>query len=244
MPHRNGPNTGRISTAAEAKKGVAVSVIRKVLMNVSVQGSVGCVQVLVSLDSSVADLIMAVVLQYVKERRRPLVSPKDASHFDLHFSAFTLDCLDREEKLATLGSRSFFMCKRKEMASQAPNDSCNNGGATSSSCSKQAEKETKPGFPNPWLSDASASSTDASSAATSSPAKMKRVSNSKPSKKQRYSRKKSVIVMDLDDIEEKMILFYATVHVAVASATFSAIINHKTLPSLPIPYLNPCWLNV
>ncbi|XP_074312436.1 uncharacterized protein At4g22758 [Silene latifolia] len=162
MPHQN----SRISTAAEdvqrlrtvpelsvavANGGGNKGVMRKVLINVRVQGSVGCVQVLVCLDSTVADLIMAVVLQYVKERRRPLVLAKDVADFDLHYSAFTLDCLDREEKLATLGSRNFFMCNRKEVAAHAPNDCCNDGGATSSSCSKEAEKATKLGSPNPWL---------------------------------------------------------------------------------------------
>ncbi|KAH9608486.1 hypothetical protein KSS87_011269 [Heliosperma pusillum] len=134
-PHRNGAERSRsfngrggvtaeselrrprtvpdLRAAASADSGggfLAKKVLTKVLMNVNMQGSVGAVQVLISLDNTVGDLIIAVVKQYVKDCRRPLLLVKDAVDFDLHYSQFTLECLDREEKLATLGSRNFFMC--------------------------------------------------------------------------------------------------------------------------------------
>jgi len=53
--------------------------------------------------------------------------------------------LDSDEKLAALGSRNFFMCRRREMAEGGSND-----GASTSSCSTQAET-VKLGSPFPWL---------------------------------------------------------------------------------------------
>uniref|UniRef100_A0A803N016 DUF7054 domain-containing protein n=1 Tax=Chenopodium quinoa TaxID=63459 RepID=A0A803N016_CHEQI len=93
--------------------------LTKVLLNVTIQGSVGAVQ-------------------YVKEGRRPVLSSAIVDDFDLHYSQFSLESLDREEKIAELGSRNFFLCKkRKEVAE------------TASSCAKQADQATK--LASPWL---------------------------------------------------------------------------------------------
>lgn len=113
--------------------------LTKVLLNVNVQGSVGPVQVLVSPESSVSGLISAVLKQYSKEGRRPMITGSTIDDFDLHYSQFSLESLDREEKIATLGSRNFFLCKRK---------TAGDGVVLVSSCSTQAEKL---GFPSPWL---------------------------------------------------------------------------------------------
>ncbi|KAJ6365464.1 hypothetical protein OIU76_030275 [Salix suchowensis] len=45
--------------------------LTKVLVNVTVQGSVGAVQVLMSPESTVGELIAAAIQQYTKEGRRP-----------------------------------------------------------------------------------------------------------------------------------------------------------------------------
>ncbi|XP_060197049.1 uncharacterized protein At4g22758-like [Lycium barbarum] len=110
----------------------------KLLVNVTIQRSVGPVQVLISLESTVVDLIAAALGQYSKEGRRPVLSSIDTADYDLHYSQFSLESLKREEKLNALGSRNFFMCPR-------------NGGPTtsSSSCGKQADTSTK--IPLPWL---------------------------------------------------------------------------------------------
>ncbi|XP_059278195.1 uncharacterized protein At4g22758-like [Lycium ferocissimum] len=110
----------------------------KLLVNVTIQRSVGPVQVLISLESTVVDLIAAALQQYSKEGRRPVLSSIDAADYDLHYSQFSLESLKREEKLNASGSRNFFMCPR-------------NGGPTtsSSSCGKQADTSTK--IPLPWL---------------------------------------------------------------------------------------------
>lgn len=116
--------------------------LTKLLLNVMIQGSLGPVQVVITPESKVSDLIAAAVRIYAKEGRRPILPTVDPSQFDLHYSQFSLESLDREEKLIALGSRNFFLCPKRPMEG---------GGATtaSASCSKQAEKASKPGFA--WL---------------------------------------------------------------------------------------------
>ncbi|KAK9665981.1 hypothetical protein RND81_14G151000 [Saponaria officinalis] len=84
----------RAAAVAEGGGGVAPKkVLTKVLMNVNIQGSVGAVQVLVSLENTVGELISAVVKQYLKEGRRPIILVNDVVHFDLHYSQFSLECM-------------------------------------------------------------------------------------------------------------------------------------------------------
>ncbi|KAG9151266.1 hypothetical protein Leryth_002815 [Lithospermum erythrorhizon] len=109
----------------------------KLLLNVTIQRSLGPVHVVMLPDSSVGELIAAAVHLYVKEGRRPVLSSVDPAGFDLHYSQFSLESLSREEKLITLGSRNFFLCPVK--ASVEANGSC----------SKEVEKATK--LPLPWL---------------------------------------------------------------------------------------------
>ncbi|KAL3518485.1 hypothetical protein ACH5RR_021074 [Cinchona calisaya] len=115
--------------------------LTKLLLNVTIQRSLGAVQVIMSPESTVEDLIAAALRQYVKEGRRPILSSNEPSGFGLHYSQFSLESLNREEKLRSLGSRNFFLCP-KEIDAAAT--------TSSSSCSKQAEKATaKLGLP--WL---------------------------------------------------------------------------------------------
>lgn len=117
--------------------------LTKLLLNVTIQASLGPVQVVMTPESKVGDLVAAAVKIYAKECRRPILPTTDPSMFDLHYSQFSLESLDREEKLMALGSRNFFLCRKK---------SAIDGGITaqsSSSCSKQAEKVSKSGFA--WL---------------------------------------------------------------------------------------------
>ncbi|KAL0370155.1 UNVERIFIED_CONTAM: hypothetical protein Sangu_0333600 [Sesamum angustifolium] len=96
-------------------------------------------------EATVEDLIAAAIRQYVKEARRPVLPSTDASAFDLHYSQFSLESLDREEKLMELGSRNFFLCPKRATAES--------GGAAvspgTSNCSKEAGPATKKGLP--WL---------------------------------------------------------------------------------------------
>lgn len=118
--------------------------LTKLLLNVTVQRSLGAVQVLISPESTVGDLIAAVLRQYAKEGRRLILPSTDPSGFDLHYSQFSLESLDREEKLAALGSRNFFICPKK-YAPDAESGAC----VTTASCSKEAEKANRIGLP--WL---------------------------------------------------------------------------------------------
>ncbi|KAA8550228.1 hypothetical protein F0562_001912 [Nyssa sinensis] len=119
--------------------------LTKLLLNVTIQRSLGAVQVVMSPESAVGDLIVAALRQYGKEGRRLILHSTNPSDFDLHYSQFSLESLDREEKLMTLGSRNFFLCPKKSATGSG-------GGEVttpSASCAKQAEKVSKIG--HPWL---------------------------------------------------------------------------------------------
>ncbi|CAJ1979187.1 unnamed protein product [Sphenostylis stenocarpa] len=114
----------------------------KLLLKVTIMGSLGPVQVVMTPESAVGDLVAAAVSQYVKEGRRPILPSSDPSHFDLHYSQFTLESLDREQKLRNIGSRNFFLCPRKFGDGRE-----GEGGSTTpfASCSREADKTTKGG---------------------------------------------------------------------------------------------------
>ncbi|MBA0712979.1 hypothetical protein Golax_012044, partial [Gossypium laxum] len=65
--------------------------LTKLLLNVTIQGSLGAVQVVMSPENTVGDLITVSVRQYSKEGRRPMLPPTDAALFDLHYSQFSLE---------------------------------------------------------------------------------------------------------------------------------------------------------
>ncbi|KAL2328509.1 hypothetical protein Fmac_021936 [Flemingia macrophylla] len=111
----------------------------KLLLKVTMMGSLGPVQVVTTPESTVGDLVAVAVRQYVKEGRRPILPSNEPSHFDLHYSQFSLESLDREEKLKDIGSRNFFLCPKKCGGDE--------GGATTpfGSCSREAEKTNKGG---------------------------------------------------------------------------------------------------
>ncbi|XP_073060225.1 uncharacterized protein [Primulina eburnea] len=120
------------------------SKLTKFLLNVTVQRSLGPVQVLISLEATVEDLIAAALCQYAKEARRPILS-SDASAFDLHYSQFSLESLDRAAKIQELGSRNFFLCPKMAAVESA-------GGAVMTSGSSytiEAGLDRKKAMP--WL---------------------------------------------------------------------------------------------
>lgn len=65
--------------------------LTKLLLNVTIQRCLGAVQVLMSPESTVEDLIAAALRQYCKEARRPILSSNEPSGFDLHYSQFSLE---------------------------------------------------------------------------------------------------------------------------------------------------------
>ncbi|KAK9079141.1 hypothetical protein SSX86_000811 [Deinandra increscens subsp. villosa] len=114
--------------------------LTKLLVNVTVQRSLGPVHVLISPESTVGELIGAVLRRYLEEGRRPVFPDLDPSGFDLHYSQFSLESLSPDAKLNELDSRNFFLCPKQSAAA------VNGGGyggmtaSTSSTCSKEAEK--------------------------------------------------------------------------------------------------------
>ncbi|KAI3688129.1 hypothetical protein L1987_81837 [Smallanthus sonchifolius] len=123
--------------------------LTKLLLNVTVQRSLGPVHVLMSLESTVGDLVAAVLRQYSKEGRRSVFPSLDPSGFDLHYSQFSLESLPSDAKLNELGSRNFFLCP-KQSTTVTGNDGDTGVGyggktASSSTCSKEVEKVTKGG---------------------------------------------------------------------------------------------------
>ncbi|CAN4119460.1 unnamed protein product [Withania somnifera] len=119
--------------------------LTKLLLNVTIQRSIGTIQILISLESTVKDLIAAALRQYVKEGRRPVLISGNPDDYDLHYSQFSLESLDREEKLMGLGSRNFFLCPKTSNADGAVTMS------SSSSCAKEADKVTGTKISLPWL---------------------------------------------------------------------------------------------
>ncbi|KAK4788388.1 hypothetical protein SAY86_019707 [Trapa natans] len=87
--------------------------LTKLLLNVTVQGSVGPVQAVITSDSTVGDLIAKTVQQYLREGRRPVLPTVDPAGFDLHYSQFSLESIRRDAELITLGSRNFFLYHRR-----------------------------------------------------------------------------------------------------------------------------------
>lgn len=65
--------------------------LTKLLLNVTIQGSLGPVQVVTSPESTVGDLVATAVKIYAKECRRPILPTTDPAMFDLHYSQFSLE---------------------------------------------------------------------------------------------------------------------------------------------------------
>ncbi|XP_049385868.1 uncharacterized protein At4g22758-like [Solanum stenotomum] len=86
--------------------------LTKLLVKVNIQNSVGPVHVVMSPENTVRELIKAAIEIYVKEKRRPLLPSSDSRCYELHYSQFSLESLNLDEKLLNLVSRSFFVCPK------------------------------------------------------------------------------------------------------------------------------------
>ncbi|KAE8792297.1 hypothetical protein D1007_33079 [Hordeum vulgare] len=83
----------------------------KVVVNVTVEGSAGPVRAMVSLGSSIRDAIAAVVERYHREGRSPRLDPASADSFQLHHSHFSLQSLNKNDKIGQVGGRNFYLHK-------------------------------------------------------------------------------------------------------------------------------------
>ncbi|KAJ1279354.1 hypothetical protein BS78_04G149200 [Paspalum vaginatum] len=120
----------------------------KVLVTVAVHRSMWPLHVMARAEWRVADLVAAAVGLYVREGRRPLLPSADPSAFGLHYSQFSLQSLDPEEKLMDLGSRSFFLCPK---AAAAVASSPSTRLSTTEACKDTATSADKPDMLPPWL---------------------------------------------------------------------------------------------
>ncbi|KAK6947657.1 hypothetical protein RJ641_001130 [Dillenia turbinata] len=99
------------SSAPPEKTSTTTNVLRptKLLLNVTMDRSVGPVQVVMSPENTVADIIKAALDAYAKEKRRPLFNETDPKRCALHYSQYSLESLKADEKLIDLGSRNFYL---------------------------------------------------------------------------------------------------------------------------------------
>ena len=65
--------------------------LTKLLLNVTIERSLGPVQVVISSENTVSDLVKAAIEIYVAEKRRPFLPETDPHRFDLHYSQFSLE---------------------------------------------------------------------------------------------------------------------------------------------------------
>jgi len=61
------------------------------LLNVTIERSLGPVQVVISPEKTTGDLIKAALEIYAREKRRPLLPETDPHRFELHYSQFSLE---------------------------------------------------------------------------------------------------------------------------------------------------------
>ncbi|CAD6253296.1 unnamed protein product [Miscanthus lutarioriparius] len=83
----------------------------KVVVSVTVEGSVGPVKAMVRLGASVGEAIAAVVERYAREGRSPRLDPAAAESFQLHHSHFSLQSLNKNDKIGDVGGRNFYLHK-------------------------------------------------------------------------------------------------------------------------------------
>ncbi|GMN56228.1 hypothetical protein TIFTF001_025346 [Ficus carica] len=125
--------SGRSVVVTTSLEQVRPMKLTKVLLNVTIQGRVGAVQVLMAPESTVGDVVTAALLGTlrkvaVRSCRPP--SPRDSTSITPS-SAWNVS-LNRKEHVMELGSRNFFLC---------PNTTMNDCGTTSSSsCAALADK--------------------------------------------------------------------------------------------------------
>lgn len=109
-PQPNPPLLSKIAPPVEPGNSKSAA---KLLVNVTVARSIGPLRLLLPTDATVLDVVKGALAQYAKEGRRPILST-DLLSFGLHYSQFTIDCLNPNDKMKDLGCRNFFLCPKKE----------------------------------------------------------------------------------------------------------------------------------
>lgn len=100
-----GGGNGKVSSAGKEERGLG----RMQLVTVSMLGSMDWVRVVVRGDASVRATIQAVLKAFASQQRMP-PNGSDPGAYHLHYSAFSIQCLDSDELVENLGARSFVLC--------------------------------------------------------------------------------------------------------------------------------------
>ncbi|CAL4969535.1 unnamed protein product [Urochloa decumbens] len=103
-PFSRSPSTASLTKSSPREEA-------KVLVSVTVEGSVGPVKAMVRLGASVGEAIAAVVENYAREGRSPRLDPAAAEGFQLHHSHFSLQSLNKNDKIGDVGGRNFYLHK-------------------------------------------------------------------------------------------------------------------------------------
>ncbi|EXC17848.1 hypothetical protein L484_023204 [Morus notabilis] len=120
--------------------------LTKVLVKVTVERSFGAVQVVVPTEETVKDLIKEVLKIYAAEKRRPLLPETNPHRFELHYSCFSFESLNEDEKVINLGSRDFFLCLKR-----VDDNMIVNTVNVNTSCSEEVTKEATNSSSFPWI---------------------------------------------------------------------------------------------
>ncbi|OVA07688.1 hypothetical protein BVC80_1827g50 [Macleaya cordata] len=80
-----------IAISGKSENNGSQKLLTKLLLNVTIQRSLGPVQVVTSPEKTVGELIEAALQIYVKEKRRPFLTETDPQCFELHYSQFSLE---------------------------------------------------------------------------------------------------------------------------------------------------------
>jgi len=97
QPEKHSGNDRRfVSTPLTPKMQTNDFVLRpsKLLLKVTIENSVGAMQMLMLSEDTVEDLIKAALVFYEKDKRRPILKNTDPRCYDLHYSQFTFESND------------------------------------------------------------------------------------------------------------------------------------------------------
>ena len=81
----------RIAPAPETGGGSQSPRLTKLLLNVTIERSLGPIHVVISPENKVRDLTKTALEIYAREKRRPLLPETDPHCFELHYSQFSLE---------------------------------------------------------------------------------------------------------------------------------------------------------
>ncbi|KAJ7294788.1 hypothetical protein O6H91_Y232400 [Diphasiastrum complanatum] len=97
----------------------------KVLVTVTVLGTIGPLRMLLEGDTAVNNVIKATLDEYAREGRLPFIG-FDCTRFELHLSQFSLQAIPRHACIKDLGTRSFVLCASncKRVPFQIPRTPC------------------------------------------------------------------------------------------------------------------------